>query len=255
MFYILSKILYPLVAPVSLVIIYFLLYAFLKIKSHFYTGLFLLLFFTNPYIAQHAIGIWEIEGVNINTNDKHEAIIILGGFASTKNIDGVPRPVFSDGNDRLMQTLDLYRRGVSNKIIYTAGTDSIFYYNEPESIIGKRYLMLCGIPDSAIWVETESINTYENAVFTRELLKKKDENWADKKYVIVTSAFHMRRAIACYKKAGFKNLTPYGTDFRSIRPKNTIINTIIPTYGGLENWTYLFKEIIGMFVYKIKGYL
>ncbi len=255
MFYILSKILYPLVAPVSLIIMFFLLYAFLRIKKHFYIGLALLLFFTNPYISQKAIGWWEIKGSNLDSNNVHQAIIILGGFVSSIEIEGMHRPVFADGNDRLMQSIDLYKRNIAPQIIYTAGTDSVFSFNEPESIIGKRKMVQCGIPDSCIIAESKSINTYENAVLTREILKQLDTDWASKPYVIVTSAFHMHRALACFKKAGFENLTPYGTDFRSIRHQNTIINTFMPTYGGVENWTFLMKEWIGMIVYKIKGYI
>lgn len=255
MFYLLSKILYPLVAPISLVIIFLLLYAVLRIKKHFYIGFGLLLFFSNPYLSQKAIGWWEIKGSNLDSTQQHQAIVILGGFVSSVNIDGQQRPVFADGNDRMMQSIDLFKRGIAPKIIYTAGTDSIFSFNEPESIIGKRKMIQCGIPDSCIITESSSINTYENAVLTRELLKKTDPDWDKKSYVIVTSAFHMRRALACFKKAGFENLTPYGTDFRSIRHQNTVINTLLPTYGGVENWTYLMKEWIGMVVYKIKGYI
>lgn len=201
------------------------------------------------------MGVWELDGINIKDNQKYDAIIILGGFATTIEIEGTKRPVFADGNDRMMQAIDLFKRGISKKIIYTGGTDSIFYMHEPEAFLGKKQLIICGIPDSCIWVEPKSLNTYENAIFTRNLLAQNDKNWADKKYILTTTAFHMRRALACFKKAGFTNITPYCTDFRSIRNSNNTLNTFIPTYGGLENWTYLWKEWLGMVVYKIRGYI
>jgi len=218
-------------------------------------GFVLLLVFSNPYLSQHAMRLWEIEAINLKNNKQHDAIIILGGFATSIDVNGTRRTVFADGNDRAMQAIELFNRGIAPKIIYTAGTDSVFNKTEPESFLTKRYMLMFGIPDSCITTEAESVNTYENAVFTRELLKTSDPEWNEKNYIIVTSAFHMRRAIACFKKAGFKHITPYSTDIRSIRNKNTIINTVIPAYSGIQNFTILLKELIGMAVYKIKGYI
>jgi uncharacterized SAM-binding protein YcdF (DUF218 family) len=64
----------------------------------------------------------------------------------------------------------------------------------------------------------------------------------------------MRRAIACFKKQNF-NIDAYSTDIRSSRSRNTILNTIMPNYGGFQAWTFLWKEWIGLVVYKIKGYI
>jgi uncharacterized SAM-binding protein YcdF (DUF218 family) len=60
--------------------------------------------------------------------------------------------------------------------------------------------------------------------------------------------------MACFKKQGF-NVTPYSTNFRALIENYTVFNTIIPSYGALQNWTYLIKEWIGMVVYKAKGYI
>jgi uncharacterized SAM-binding protein YcdF (DUF218 family) len=64
----------------------------------------------------------------------------------------------------------------------------------------------------------------------------------------------MRRAMACFEKQGF-NVTAYSTDLRSNNSKLSVMNTIMPTYGGFEIWTFLLKEWIGLAVYKLKGYI
>ncbi len=254
MFYILSKVLYALVAPVSLIIILFLLFILTKIKNYFWWGFGLLIFFSNPYISQMVMGWYEVEPIVISKNEKFEGLIIPGGFVTNYTIDGQLRVNFSDGNDRMMQAIDLFKRGVSNKIIYTAGADTIFGTYKAEAELGRAFLIKCGIPDSCIWIETESINTYENAAFTSKMLERKDPDWRNKKFLLVTSGFHMRRALKCFKKTGM-NVTPYATDMRSIRSKDHIINTFLPAYGGIQNWTYLIKEWIGLIVYTMKGYV
>ncbi|MBC7381367.1 MAG: YdcF family protein [Bacteroidia bacterium] len=254
MFYFLSKVLYALVAPISVIIILFLVYIFTKIKSYLWWGFGLLVFFSNPYLSQLMMSWYEVKPVVVAKNEKYDALIILGGFVTNYKIDNQMRINFSDGNDRMMQAMDLYKRGVSNRIIYTAGADTIFGSYKPEAELGRAFLLKACIPDSAIWIETASINTYQNAVFTQSLLEHKDPQWQKKKYLLITSGFHMRRAMACFEKAGL-NVTPYSTDLRSIRSKGNILNTFLPTYGGIENWTYVIKEWIGLVVYKLKGYI
>lgn len=254
MFYFLSKVLYALVAPTSLIIVLFLLYLVTKIRAYFYWAFGLLLILSNPYLAMRAMQLYEVPPIVIAKNQKYDAILLPGGFVSNYTIDGEVRVNFSDGNDRMMQAIDLFKRGVSNKIIYSAGADTVFSAYLPEAELGRLFLLKCGIPDSCIIVENKAMNTYENAVFTQKLLEKMDSAYATKKYVLVTAGFHMRRAHACYEKAGI-HCNSYSTDLRSIRGKDTLLNTIIPTQGALQNWTLLLKEFLGLVVYKISSYI
>jgi uncharacterized SAM-binding protein YcdF (DUF218 family) len=254
MFYFLSKVLYGIVAPVSLVLIMFIIYFISGVKKWIYWAFGLTIFFTNPFIAQTAIGWYEVEPIRIEKGKKYDGLIILGGFISNVNVDGEDRAVFNDGNDRMIQAFNLYKDKVSNRIVYTAGRDTVFTRFLPEALLGKAFLMKCGVPDSCIWAEYKSINTFENAYLTKEMLQKKDPNWKKKEYLILTSAFHMRRAMACFEKQGF-NVTAYSTDLRSNNSKLSVMNTIMPTYGGFEIWTFLLKEWIGLAVYKLKGYI
>lgn len=254
MFYFLSKILYALVAPVSIVIMLFFLFILTHIKRYLYLAFFLLLFFTNPWIAQQVMAWYEVDPIALEQKNQYDAIIIPSGFVINFNVNGQQRTNFSDGNDRMLQAIDLFKRGISTKIIYTGGSDTVFGSFEPEAKLGKDFLIACGIPDSCIWIETKSVNTYQNAAFTAQMLDVKDKNWKQKKYVLCTAGFHMRRAMACFEKQNFQ-VDAYSTDIRSIRSKNTILNTIMPNYGGFQAWTFLWKEWIGLVVYKIKGYI
>lgn len=254
MFYFLSKILYGLIAPASFIILLFLLFIITKIKHYFWWGFGLLVFFTNPWVAQKVMGWYETDPVAINKKNAYDAIIIPSGFVTNFKIDGQLRINFSDGNDRMLQSIDLFKRGIANKIIYTGGADTIFGGFEPESKLGKQFLIKCGIPDSCILIETGSLNTFQNAALTAKMLDKKMPNWKQMKFLLVTAGFHMKRAMGCFEKQGFQ-VDPYSTDIRSIRNKETVLNTLMPTYGGLQVWTYLLKEWVGLVVYKFKGYI
>src|SRR5258706_7873052 len=83
----------------------------------------------------------------------------------------------------------------------------------------KKFLVEIGIPPEDIIIENKSNNTYENAIFTKEILQR---DFPNGRFLLFTAAFHMRRAVACFKKVGME-VTPYGTD-RYSGPRN-----IIPT--------------------------
>lgn len=254
MFYFLSKVLYALVAPVSIIIILMLIYLITRIKGYLYWSIGLLIFFTNPYIAQQVMGWYETDPIAVEKGMTYDAIIVPSGFVTSYKVDGQLRVNFNDGNDRMLQAIDLYKRGVAPKIIYTGGADTIFGGSEPEAKLGKAFMVKCGIPDSAIWIETRSMNTYQNAAFTAKMLDKKDPQWKTRKYLLITAGFHMVRAKKCFEKQGFQ-VTPYSAALHSIRNKNTVLNTLLPNYGGLQIWTFLWKEWIGMVVYYLKGYI
>jgi uncharacterized SAM-binding protein YcdF (DUF218 family) len=67
----------------------------------------------------------------------------------------------------------------------------------------KKYLKSINFPDSALIVESESKNTYENALFTKKMIDSLNLNGS---FILVTSAIHMPRAMAVFKKVGFKNI-------------------------------------------------
>src|ERR1043166_6708512 len=103
MFFVLSKLLYALIAPLSLVVIFLLLSAFTRKRKFFIAGLILLLVFTNPYLSIRLMHAWEVAPVSIPEGKRYDGIIVLGGFAVNTKVGDEQRICFSDGNDRMMQ--------------------------------------------------------------------------------------------------------------------------------------------------------
>jgi len=100
-------------------------------------------------------------------------------------------------------------------------------------------------------MEKESRNTHENAVFTAKWLSVNDPSASG---LLITSASHMPRAIGCYKKANVV-VTPY-TTHRLTEPRKFDPGTLfVPHASNLTKWDILLKELAGIVVYRIAGYL
>jgi len=95
-------------------------------------------------------------------------------------------------------------------------------------------------------------NTYESAIAVKKLVES--EGYHDTDCLLITSAFHMRRALACYRKAGFQ-IDNFTTDFYSHPTEYTFDVLFIPNAGALEIWQKLIREWMGIVAYKIAGYI
>jgi uncharacterized SAM-binding protein YcdF (DUF218 family) len=194
---------------------------------------------------------WEIPPTPLDMlPSDYDVAIILTGVTSTIKPPH-DRVYFNKGADRVMHTVKLYKQNKVKNILVTGGSGSILNDDIKEADEIKRVLLLCDIPEKDIIIENQSRNTRENAAFSAVVLKDKFPN---KKYLLVTSAFHLRRAQACFRKEG---LEPdiFSTDFYTYPRRFTPDSLIIPTENALTKWSILVRELIGMLFYKIAGYV
>src|SRR5690606_7337124 len=99
---------------------------------------------------------------------KYDGAIVLGGIG---DIDiRLEKINFNMSGDRLFQTLPLYYSGRIEKIIFTGGSGRIEFPEKREGVFVKKYLQSIHIPDSVMIIESESRNTYENAIFTKKIM-------------------------------------------------------------------------------------
>lgn len=255
MFFVLSKLLYGFLKPISLIVFSFIVSLVsknegLKKKTRI-VGVFLLLFFTNPFFSGIAIRLWEpIPKTFSELEYKYNYGIVLTGITDPLKLPN-DRVHFNKGADRIIHAIDLYKRGIINKLIISGGSGSLLYPNLSESNALKSVVLMAGIPEKDIVIESKSRNTYENAVNSKELLQKLNSN---SKVLLITSAFHMRRASGCFAKANIE-FDVFPTDIYN-RPLNFTPNElIIPHVNSLKKWTILIKEWIGYIVYATMGYL
>lgn len=220
-------------------------------KISFITALILLFVFSNSFLFDEVMRLWEVPAVRYeDLNVKYDAGIVLGGMLGYDKI--LDRIQFYKGADRLLQAIELYKRGYIKKILFVGGSGSIIYKDVKEGVLVERYLLTLGIPPEDILIENESRNTRENALFSKEVLKQSLPQV--NKFLLITSAFHMRRSMGCFKKVGIP-VEPYSTDRFSGKRKFVIDHCLIPNAGVLASWDALTHELVGFIAYKIAGYV
>lgn len=209
----------------------------------------LLLLFTNPFMSNEAWLLWERKPKPIATLPTYDAAIILTGLTG---MDKSPhdRVYTNKGTDRVLHTLQLYKLGKVQHIIISGGNGSLKEKITTEAESLRQLLVQAGVPDSVILMEDKSRNTYENARFTKQLLSQHPDL---KKLLLVTSAFHMRRAEACFKKAGVVADT-YPADFYTHDRAWDLDKLLLPQEVVLFHWQKLLHEMAGFVVYKVVGY-
>jgi len=251
-FFIFSKILAFVITPLVWIVTLLLFAVFSKDekrkKKCLRWGLALTLVFSNPFIFDEAVRAWEIPATAYADVKPHDVGIVLGGMSSYDPQLG--RAQFYRGVDRLIQGVDLYRKGLIKKIVFTGGSGSILHPELKEGNYINRYLLEMGVPKEDFLVESESQNTRENALYTKQLLEKEK---IDGSYLLITSGFHMRRSIGCFNKAGM-TVDHYSTDRYAGPRKFEFDHLFIPNISALNDWNNLIHEIVGFITYKIAGY-
>lgn len=140
----------------------------------------------------------------------YDAIVVLGGGITPAAPPYTLEPDLGDGADRLWYAARLFHHGVAPQIIvsgggFLAGNNGGPATTEAEAM--RRLLRDLGVPDRAIVPEDRSLNTVQNIERVREMVK-------DGRVALVTSAYHMRRAMTLARHAGL-DAAPFPTDFHS----------------------------------------
>lgn len=180
---------------------------------------------------------------------KADAIVVLGGTLSP------PATPESDANlsaaaDRLVYAARLYALGKAPVILVSGGHGGGGAATNAESVHAAALLTGWGVPADAILTETESVNTYENAVYTKLML---DQHQL-KSVLLVTSAMHMPRALATFRSAGV-DATPAATDFEASGSGPGGLAAWIASPASLDVSTRALKEFVGRLVYRNRGWI
>jgi uncharacterized SAM-binding protein YcdF (DUF218 family) len=255
MFFVLSKTVSYLVLPLTVICVLLIVSAIVKKPKWkrlcFGTGLGLLLFFSNDFIVNEVMAWWEVETVAFDTLVPHKLAVVLTG-STIPNRDPKDRVYFGRGADRVTHTVQLYKKGLVENILISGGTGSLTDVDEPEANKFRAAMIMMGVDSSDIMIENQTRNTAESAIEVRAILDSL--HYKPSECLLVTSAFHMRRSLACYRKAGL-DLETFSTDFYS-HPRNFYPNTLlVPTVDALMIWHKLVKEWVGLAAYWAAEYI
>jgi uncharacterized SAM-binding protein YcdF (DUF218 family) len=186
-----------------------------------------------------------------------DAIVILGGATRSQ---AYPRPDvdFADAGDRVWYGATLYRAGKAPKIIVSGGRIAWKGGGTPEAEDVSKLLVAMGVPDVDIIPEGNSFNTRDNAVNVLKILK--EQNF--KRILLVTSAMHMPRSMAIFKRLGIDAIAA-PTDYRISqleldepnRQTEAAILSFLPSEDCLSLTTHAIREYIGIIVYILRGWI
>lgn len=253
MFFILSKVLLFLIAPLTWVIIGMGFAFFAKSakwkKRGRRTAIIVALVFSNAFIYKEFCRQWEVFGTPQKDMKHHDVGIVLGGMAEYNN--DLKTLSMRRGADRIWQAINLYKAGKIDKILISGDNGDLTEKGLKEALQMKEVLVKWGIPKNDIITETKSRNTYENAVETKKVLNRYYPQFDS--FVLITSGRHMRRALACYEGQDLK-CTPYSTDLYTGPTRSyTFDEFIIPDASALNDWNGLIKEWFGYLAYAVTG--
>lgn len=224
-----------------------------KLKKVLYISTFVLLYlFSNTFLVDELFRAWEMKAVSYEEIvEPYDVGIVLGGMITYDSQFDRINVVRSF--DRIVQTMELYKKGKIKKIFISGGSGSLLETEFYEAQMLKDYLVRMGIPETDILQESESRNTRENAVYTQETLDSLP-NSKTNKYLLITSAFHMKRALACYEKVGMK-VDPFVADRYVGERKYVFDHLLIPNVEAFANFTLFVREFTGFYMYKLVGFI
>jgi uncharacterized SAM-binding protein YcdF (DUF218 family) len=174
-------------------------------------------------------------------NESHggpDGIIVLGGVFNPETSAARPYPGINDAVERISATSRLAKRYPQARIVYAGGT---------EAETAARVLEDFGIPRARVELENRSRNTIENAIFTKKVVNPKlRERW-----LLVTSAFHMPRAIGVFRRNDFP-VEAYPVDWRVSGPQDLL--SFSPSFSdGLVRVDLGLHEWAGLIAYWVSG--
>lgn len=257
MFFTASKLLSFLFSPINWIAAAFLVAVFSRQRRRrraLIAAIALFFVFTNGFVVNRCLGWLEPETIGrADIARPYEIGIVLGGMIG--NNSGPDQVSFNQNGDRLFQTIELYQTGKIKKILISSGSGLLLHPEMREAVILRRYLERIGIPSQDILVEAMSRNTHENAVECSNLLTMLYGDPVKPEFLLITSASHLRRATACFKKQGL-NVVPYSTTKRAAPARRVWhYEMILPDPDALWQWKVFFHEVIGLAVYRVKGYV
>jgi uncharacterized SAM-binding protein YcdF (DUF218 family) len=175
-----------------------------------------------------------------------DGIVVLGG-AIDPEFAGRPHSELNEAAERVTVVAELARRFPAAKILYSGGNGRLLPEGGSEAHLAAPLLQVFGIAADRLILEEKSRNTHENAVFSRQVaMPKPGERW-----LLVTSAWHMPRAVGAFRKAGFA-VEAYPVDYRT-RGASALWIPFDSVTAGLRRTDVATREWVGLFTYWLTG--
>ncbi len=254
MFFVLSKTLAFLLKPIGIlfIIALFNLSPKNRTKNKRMTIAFLVILyiFSCPAIINYILKMYEFSTYEIvNAKNYDYGIVLTGGLVNESKSLG-DNVHLGPQSDRLWQAAELYKAKKINKIIISGGDgfhkfDSLIPTENDKS---RDFLIKVGVKPEDIIQEKRAVNTHENAKFSKQVLANYNKN-----VLVITSAFHLKRALACFEKEKLKAdwcaTSPISDNYKFK------LQDLIPSSDTFNDAETIANELVGLIAYKFMNYI
>ena len=255
--FILSKLLWVLLAPANLLVLLLLTGVFLAMaerqglqdfgKKLSFSVAFLLFF-----IAIFPVGDWLLLPLENRfpaaKPERVDGIIVIGGDEDVRVTETRGKPTAYQSLARYNEFARLSRLYPNAKLVFSGGMGLVVPGVRTKTAdVARAAFEILKVPVENVTFEEKSRNTHENATLSKELAKPSPEQT----WLLVTSAWHMPRAIAVFRKAGW-NIVPAPTDYITDGRFSTSLNFQLARH--IFEVTIAVREYVGLVAYKLLGY-
>ena len=254
LFFYISKLIWLLVSPDSLLLILIVLSLVLLYIGKLKQGKILLTSTTVilVIISFIPIGEWLLSPLesrfqtNPNLPEKIDGIIVLSGSENTELSHIWEQVELNGAAERNLMFLTLAKKFPSAKLIFTGGTGSLTKQEYKGADIARKLFEQQRFDNDRIIFERKSRNTYENAIYSKDLIKPKDKE----KWILITTGWHMPRSVGIFCKSNWP-VIPYPVDHQT--HKGNILRINFDLANNLAMLKIGIKEWLGLFAYYLSG--
>jgi uncharacterized SAM-binding protein YcdF (DUF218 family) len=214
------------------------------------TGVAVFVFFSLEPVSNRMLYRLEHATASTYRSDMvYDVVVLLGGVADGRVAVETGQPAYDDNVDRLVATHRLLADGRARFAIVSAAPESPELGAYGEARVLARQIADWGVDPSRVILEEQARNTHENALYSQRIVRER----GFEKVLIVTSAFHMKRAEECFAAVGMK-VDTFAVDYRAYGDSGFGSESWLPRAGFLADSTSTLREMAGLHIYRLQGY-
>lgn len=172
----------------------------------------------------------------------YSAIVVLGGGVGPAVPPLRPDPELFDNSDRVWHAARLFHQGLAPRIVVSGGSYFVETGQAPrvqtEAMAMRQFLTALGVPESAIVMESKSLNTIENMRYTSDLV-------GTGRVALVTSGYHMPRALRLARTVGL-SAEAFPADWQAVSTAIPLWESVMPSAGALSDSSIAIREYLAL---------
>lgn len=167
-----------------------------------------------------------------------DGIIMLGGAQQPRLTAAYGQPALNSHAERMSTFLAMARRYPGAKLVASGGSSDPLRPELSEADTTRLFLIQQGFDPTRVVFESKSRNTYENAVFSKEVVAPK----AQERWLLITSAADLPRAVGVFRKVGWP-VIPMPCDYNATpptwKPSSSLLVELNALHHALHEWAGL----------------